>query len=326
MTLQTDLRDRLVTTLTHIFDDNLPLFLCDSPPIVDWIKFLGFNAQVFREDTKISSEYHQENILAIGTDDAALPSSQKWEELFRNSRVLMIPLVSFDPSIEAAKYTMELLASSTFETAIQLNQIWLELLLNRVEPMLLQGNGSNIFCAIEDDVNVLRPKTSVQLLPSEWESIGAYFEVGMVSQPDNIQPGFTVNGILSVPGVAVAHHRPMPENLLPMAMQAWKLFQQLHEQNSFPLQLHIENSRVTRIFAGKQDITEELLILTNKRREMILTEMAFSTNHGVIPANIDWRINAQLNEGAIGIHVGLGDGLTGAHIDFICPGVELQNK
>ena len=58
----------------------------------------------------------------------------------------------------------------------------------------------------------------------------------------------------------------------------------------------------------------------------MLMEMAFSTNHGVIPENLDWTKNAQINEGALGIHVGLGDGLTGAHIDFICPNVQLQNE
>lgn len=51
------------------------------------------------------------------------------------------------------------------------------------------------------------PKTRAALSPGEWESIGSFFEVGMIPQPDDIRPAFIVNGTLSVPGVAVAHHR-----------------------------------------------------------------------------------------------------------------------
>ena len=54
--------------------------------------------------------------------------------------------------------------------------------------------------------------------------------------------------------------------------------------------------------------------------------MAFSTNAGIRPEFIDWTKNSQLNEGAIGIHVAVGEGLRGAHIDFICPEVDIVNN
>lgn len=57
----------------------------------------------------------------------------------------------------------------------------------------------------------------------------------------------------------------------------------------------------------------------------MLTELAFSTNSSMIPYNIDWTKNSQLNEGAIEIHIAIGEELTGAHIDFICPDVQLAN-
>jgi hypothetical protein len=60
------------------------------------------------------------------------------------------------------------------------------------------------------------------------------------------------------------------------------LFEELHSQGAFPLQLCLENSRVTHIFAGEKDIAKELEHLTNKKHERVLTEMAFSTNQGVL--------------------------------------------
>ncbi len=117
----------------------------------------------------------------------------------------------------------------------------------------------------------------------------------------------------------------MPAELTPQAARAWEIFQLLRKEELFPLKVTIENSQVIRIQAGSKDITDELEILTNKRRQLLLTEMAFSTNESLDPGRIDWTINSQLNEGAAGIHVGIGDGLTGAHIDFICPGVTLRD-
>lgn len=115
----------------------------------------------------------------------------------------------------------------------------------------------------------------------------------------------------------------MHDDLLPLATHAWELFQEYRQQGRFPLSLKIENSRVVEVLAGDKDIKEQLTHLTNPKRKLVLTEMAFSTNAEINPQNIDWTKNSQLNEGALGIHVGIGDGLTGAHIDLICPGVEL---
>lgn len=320
--LHTNLGERLAKALTPVFGQ-VPSFTTDSPAVAEWLQSVGCNAFEFGEAKDISPE-QRENVVSIAINNATIPPYEEWDALFGNSRVLMLPLLSFDSSMEAMVYTMELLAQSKFEAAAQLNERWLRLLLERRDPLILRGKGCDLVCEVEEDVYVMRPKTQAMLTPGEWESLGAYFEVGMVPQPEDFRPAFAVNGTLSVPGVAVAHHRQMHDNLLPLATRAWELFQDLHRQGQFPLQISIENSRVKHIFAGEKDLADELDYLSNKRRELVLTEMAFSTNEGMVPENIDWTKNAQLNEGAVGIHVGIGDGLTGAHIDLICPGVELQ--
>lgn len=133
-----------------------------------------------------------------------------------------------------------------------------------------------------------------------------------------------MNGILSVPGVAVAHHRQTHEAVKAQAEQAWALLVQLQANREFPLKVEIDNSRIVHIYANGQDLAERIEEYTNKKLELVLTEMAFSTNSGILADGIDWLQNSQLNEGTVGIHVGLGDGLTGAHIDLICPNVALQ--
>ena len=54
----------------------------------------------------------------------------------------------------------------------------------------------------------------------------------------------------------------------------------------------------------------------------MLVEMAISNNPGLEASELDWSVNSVLNEGARGIHFAVGDGVTGAHIDFICPGMK----
>ncbi|TCP21886.1 hypothetical protein EV207_13928 [Scopulibacillus darangshiensis] len=111
----------------------------------------------------------------------------------------------------------------------------------------------------------------------------------------------------------------------PSYKRAWEFLTGIRDKGLLPLNIVIEDSHVKHVFTGNLDLAEELEELTNKRSELVLTEMAFSTNGGITEKDLDWSKNSQLNEGAIGIHFGIGDGLTGAHIDFICPGVKLTN-
>lgn len=316
-------KSRLMENLIKVFGKE-PLFLTDSQLLINWLNTEGFSSTSFDEANNLSSN-QRKNVILMPTDESSIPSYNEMNKQFKSSRVLVLPLISFSPNYLDAIYTLKLLAQSDFEKSIENNEYWLNLLLSRKDPLTLEGEGSLLTCGLGDDVHVMRPKTEVRLLPGEWDSVGSYFEVGMVPDPEEFRPGFNVNGTLTVPGVAVAHHRQMHEDLHPLHSRAWELFSELHTNDLFPLKVTIKDSHVKQVLAGDKDISNELEELTNKRRELVLTEMAFSTNPGIVPSNIDWTINSQLNEGAIGIHVGIGDGLTGAHIDLICPGVKLTN-
>jgi hypothetical protein len=54
-----------------------------------------------------------------------------------------------------------------------------------------------------------------------------------------------------------------------------------------------------------------------------LTEVAIGT--GALPlGRVEWSLNSVLNEGATGIHVGVGNGLNGTHFDFISTEARLE--
>lgn len=318
------LGEQLAETLEPIFGKR-PSFISDSPTFIKWLKDIGCSAFEYKELHRISFE-DRENIVLLFTDEERMPPYSELYALFQDSRVLIVPLTAFDPSLDVAIYTIKLLANLQFDSATRLNEKWLKTFLECREPLVFGGKECDLTCKVGDVVYAMSPKTQVQLQPGDWDTVSAYFEVGMVPQPEDFRPGYIVSGTLTVPGVVVAHHRQMNKELQQLPKRAWKLFQNLRNQNCFPLKVRIEDTRVIEVLAANRDISPELTELTNRKIDLMLLEMAVSTNEGVIPTNVDWTKNSQINEGALGIHVGIGDGLTGAHIDFICPGVELKNN
>ncbi len=320
-----DARLRLEEVFTQVFG-SLPLVVSDSKIVLSWFKDAQFKVSTFAD---LHSLGHKElkNVVIFGMDKKDLPPSYTaWRRAFKSSRVLIFPLLAFDASMDAALYAIDLFSRSNLITATRHNQEWLKRLVSSKKPFIFRGNGCNLECEIKDGVTVMGPKTEPRILPGEWEGIGAFFEVGMVLDPEGFQSAYILNGELSIPGVAVAHHRQASDDVGIQASHAWEFLSDLHRQGKFPLKMTIHDSVVTNISTGDLDIASNLLDLTNPNYGLLLTEMAISTNHDLPNEVIDWTINSQMNEGLPGIHVGLGDGLTGAHIDFICPGVHLVDE
>jgi hypothetical protein len=57
-------------------------------------------------------------------------------------------------------------------------------------------------------------------------------------------------------------------------------------------------------------------------RELSLVEFAFGVVDHPSPPN--WRVNSILNEGAVGMHAGIGMGMQVPHIDFVSHRAELR--
>src|SRR5207253_1545378 len=105
-----------------------PSFFSDSSTVVEILRSIDLNAFLFTSADNISTK-HKKNVVIIGTDNDTIPQYRQWHTWFRSSRVLMIPVVSFDPSIEATIYTLGLLAHARFEDAVKLNEAWVKILM-----------------------------------------------------------------------------------------------------------------------------------------------------------------------------------------------------
>ncbi len=85
--------------------------------------------------------------------------------------------------------------------------------------------------------------------------------------------------------------------------------------------LRIEHNRVRSFkVAGEEYLA--LLDQAAGQRGLYLSEFAIGVNDAIGP-NINYSHNSPMNEGIKGVHVALGDGVNGYHIDFLCPGIDV---
>ncbi|GIW33385.1 hypothetical protein [Meiothermus sp.] len=319
------LSQRLASALEPVFGRS-PTLISDSPELVEWLADQGCESVLLEVGAvERLSKRHRQNVLMIPATDQAF-SFHVLDRAFRGSRVLIVPVIAFDPALEAAQYTVEMVSRSDFAAAVAQNRAWLDLVQYAAEPLVFEGPAGRLECGIKERVQLMKPRTQTMLLPGEWEAIGMYFEVPMI--PDNedfFHPGYIVNGQLEVCGAAVARHRQMPAPLVPLHAEAWELMSGLLAEGRFPLKVEVKDSRLVGATAGGRDITPELLRLSNEKLELLLIEFAFSNNPSLKAGMLDWSVNSVMNEGIQGLHIAVGDGLTGAHIDLICADLELTS-
>ena len=116
-----DLAERLELALTPIFG-RMPNLVSDSPGLTDWLRSAGCRAFTYEEIKRRDVTPEQrKNIVAAFTDSDAVPPYWEWHELFSESRVLVLPLLSFDPRLYVAAYTVARIARSAFRAAVKLN-------------------------------------------------------------------------------------------------------------------------------------------------------------------------------------------------------------
>jgi hypothetical protein len=312
------------TGLSAIFGTR-PSFVTYDAALRDWLRAHGCDAELMDSVADKPAAWRR-NVVLLSTEYERLLPYPSFQRLFHDSRVLVIPLASFDPSFEAATYTLDMLALSDTHAATAGNHHWMTVLQHEHEGLVCEGRGSFLDVHLRDEINIMRPRTQPMLYPGEWEGVGSFFEVPMsFFYNDEMRPGYRANGEVSVEGVVVARHRGATAEVPRLAADAWTLFSRLRAEGAFPLTVTVEESFVRQVRAGGRDITSDLARVTNDPA-LILAEMAMSTNGSLSPSEVNWHLNAQINEGLQGIHLGVGNGLGGAHVDLVSPGVSVTPK
>lgn len=252
--------------------------------------------------------------------------SSDLRKLFPRARVLVVPISSFDPELEAALYTQRLMTVTDYRAACALGRYWVDGLKNQAGPLVFytdEADGcprdccgpllTNLTCTFSDNLSAAAWLEPV-LEPGQWVSVGSLCEVSLSTEPHDQPHQFSLDGTAIASGVLVARDRrctPAGDARITAAAQLRSKL-----VAAAPITLRLEGGVLTEVRAGGRDFTDAVREVTNPEHGLQALELGIGTNLGVLP-EVRWQVNSQLNEGAGPVHLGFGEGVTGAHMDFI---------
>lgn len=242
--------------------------------------------------------------------DWTTPMDPRLADVLHSCTVLHVPLFAFDATPPVAVYTMEMLRLSDFSKAVERNRATVAFLGREPSYRFTGRNGqaTNLKCILADDIVVATALTA-DLKTGVATPLGIFFEVEL-EWDEARQRAFRVRGSLDVDGVLCAVAEDFAGDPGPARAVAARV---LDAAMPGGLRLVIEDNVVVSCTtpAGRSCLPE---LAEATGADLVLSEFSIGTNRLPRP---DFSLNAQINEGAGGIHVGLGGGSAAVHMDFV---------
>lgn len=314
------MRDGLAENLKSIFAEEDAVFLTDDQRMVHWLRTHGVQAMTF-DALSVDGCKAPPRIVAVPLDYGRLPSRHELREILSASSVLWIPLASFSSDLDTAKYAVEMFAEVDVVRAVATNRRLTTQLLLAQEEVTLSGPDTALKLRLPDVLHI-SSRTRLSLLPDEHSTIGNYFEVALspTDLSGKMYSDFSVTGSFRIDTVLAAKHREITDAGAAHFTAATEIADEIRK--ACPLQLSIRDNRIV---SGFGEWAHDIDAMSGPEYQGSLTELAFGT--GALPLDrVDWSLNCQLNESAAGIHLGVGNGLTGIHFDFISTEAWLDGK
>lgn len=307
--------------LRPAFRGNTPVFLCDASEVVDRLRADEVEAYTFAEVNDLDRA-KLADIVMIPTDFNATPLGKDIELDFAKSAMLVIPVASFCATARGALYFLEMFADVDLELCVNGNLQWLDRL-ETAPTVRMKGHGTDIAIELADEVFIMAPKTSVEIQSGEWVAVANFLEVGLISHHALEPPKHVINGVFSAEGTVCASHRYSSPDVFAAVPKAWQYLQDLRLRNDqAPIVVEVEDSRPVAISCGREDVLNDVMAFTDPDKREWIGEFAFASGAPWDLDAVDWTINSQFNEAIGGLHIGLGNGVTGVHIDFVAPRAE----
>ncbi|MGH3797045.1 MAG: hypothetical protein ACRDSP_19395 [Pseudonocardiaceae bacterium] len=304
---------------------------------LDNIRLLGDNADVIvvSDDARLCEELVELGLPTVPwTPDLTVKDgitvvlalchrlvSRAVRRQFCKAAVLVLPIASFDNSFESIRYTMELAFATDYADTCRRNREWIQLLTDKADPIVrFRGSSTDLQCRVHDDI---RAHTSLELgiTPGEWVSIADYCEVSITAPSQADWCGaFTIDGYADAVGVLVAED----SRVTPIGHERIEAAKELRAEfvEKGPVRLELQEGVLCSVVVDGRERLREVSEVTNPEYGLHTLELGLGTNPGISPL-VDWNINSQLNEGVEKIHLGFGEGITGAHMDFIVGDVKV---
>ena len=299
-------------TENALFDWNAFWVISDNDTFLQHCCALGFHTQALSQIENLPVQ----SLIFSFCNDAAQRTFELAKITPRKQSIFCAVHV-FEASVKSALYGLDLILKSDFKGALQKQHLLLELL-DTHKQFFLKGARSQARVIIQEQ------STPYAMIKEDIDgnfihSIAEFFEVHYAHMNAQAPCPFLLNGHLKVSGILTVLRKQQvpPDNDLKKALQ------QLSQEVSYHCALLTIKNNTVLSFKVNNTEYKELLKRATGPRSLKLTEFAVGVN-GAIEPFIDYCINSQMNEGISGVHVALGDGSSGYHIDFLSPGVSFS--
>ncbi|GAB6407968.1 hypothetical protein [Pseudomonas sp. MHK4] len=300
------------TMIKTLFGEDTPSIISDSKSFLHECSKLGFTIANISEIESLP-----ENSIIFSFTNAA---AKLTFEIAKNTQIkksIFCAMQVFDPSLESSVYSLQLILKSYFEQALSKQRSVLTML-NSHDSFLLTGNDADA------QVTIFPHAQPYALIAEDIEhdfvhSVAEFFEVHYAHMNPQAPCPFSFSGTLKISGILTVLRKPIPT--LPEGVKTsliW-LSKRICEEGAV---LSVEDNTIISLKISEEEHVK-LLDLAAGPRGVKLTEFAIGVNDA-IATSIDYKINSQLNEGISGVHLAIGDGSSGYHIDFLSPDVHVS--
>lgn len=291
-----------------IFEGEDPVFAVDVPELQEWLIADGYKAADLADVFSITSGA----VVAVSSHASTVGFALKSQPGVR--KVHLVQSVLTDEPETVSYAVRQFLSSDPIASTNRQFDASQQVRSTNGEFRFL-GDGTELEVRSVGKARMFRLDDPI-IKPGECISVHAFFETGLANLRADEQSAFVINGHCHASGMLATRDAQLRQYDEPPEWQARRDLVAHHGAD-----IRIENNMLISLEVAGQDISDEICDQTRDfgRR---LTECSIGTNDRVGP-NVDWTRNSLMNEGAQGIHVGLGRPVDGMHFDFICPDVRL---
>ncbi|MCG1042587.1 hypothetical protein KQH60_08540 [Mycetohabitans sp. B8] len=221
--------------------------------------------------------------------------------------VAHLALAKFDCSAETIGYSMAKLLTAPFSDTLNMRK-------NAYADMLcancieFDSKGQKFICRFSDDVLIANNEDKME--PGWMYSVAEFFEASIVNIAGK-ETSFIVNGEFRFDGMIYLCNNAELKQKFGNVLTP--LMKNCAAGNNT---IFFKDSIAEKILIGGVDVTEQF-VSTFSKLEQGLRAMEIALGCVDYPEPVDWNQNSVINEGTLGLHIGIGMGLEMPHIDFI---------
>ncbi|NWC59592.1 hypothetical protein [Pseudomonas veronii] len=298
--------------LQQFFESSDISLLTDSTELARYARDQAIDARLINQQVQMPA-----NSVCITLSRAGTDALLRLAARCPSGRTMYTQAHAFDPALASAIYTLELICTSDYRQAMANQETLLELLDDHHRLQLI-GPGSH------GRLEISHGAAPYAMIDEDVQAAGNHFifplaellEVHYTHMNPEEPRTFRLDGEFKVAGILAArgYHDPsIPRHVIESLAH---LSEQVAIHGATAM---IEGNQLRAFWVEGRDQCA-LLNQATGPRALQLTESAFGVNASIADC-IDYRINSQLNEGIEGMHVAVGDGRQGYHIDLLMPGI-----